>query len=90
VNGNRRYRYYVSRRSLKSGAGHNANGWRIRTLEIEQRLALALAAMLDDPPAIIHELDRNLNAAKIKSVLETRLNGAHVFAQRGVQTPSVH
>ena len=71
VKGNRRYRYYVSRSLLKSGAGHNANGWRIPALEIEQKLAVALAAMLDDRTAIIHELDRDFDAAKIQSVLKT-------------------
>jgi hypothetical protein len=70
VKGSRRYRYYASRSLLKSGAGHNTNGWRIPALEIEQKLAVALAAMLDDRTAIIHELDRDFDAAKIQSVLK--------------------
>jgi site-specific DNA recombinase len=70
VKGNRRYRYYVSR-SLLNGGARNAHGWRIPALDIEQKLAIALATMLDDRTGIVHELDRNLDVANIQSVLET-------------------
>jgi len=68
--GNRRYRYYVSR-SLLNGGARNAHGWRIPALDIEQKLAIALATILDDRTGIVHELDRNLDVANIRSVLET-------------------
>jgi site-specific DNA recombinase len=70
VKGNRRYRYYVSLSLLKSGAGHNAGGWRIPALEIENKLAAALARILDDRAAIVHELDHHLDIADLQSILE--------------------
>lgn len=71
VKGNRRYRYYVSRSLIKSATGERTQGWRIPALEIEHKLAFALSRILDDRVAIVHDLDRNLDAAKIKSALET-------------------
>ncbi len=71
VKGNRRYRYYVSRSLMKGAAGQNAKGWRIPALEIEHSLAAALAGILNDRAAIVRDLDRNLDAAKIRSILET-------------------
>lgn len=71
VKGYRRYRYYVSRNLLKGAAGQTAQGWRIPALEIEHNLASALSRILDDCAAIVRDLDRNLDAPKIQSILET-------------------
>ena len=40
-------------------------------MEIEHKLAAALSRILDDRVAIVHDLDRNLDAAKIKLALES-------------------
>lgn len=71
VKGNRRYRYYVSRSLMKSSAGQIPRGWRIPALEIEHKLAAALSRILDDRAAIVDDLDRTLDTAKIKSTLES-------------------
>jgi hypothetical protein len=71
VKGSRRYRYYVSSSLIKSATGEKTQGWRIPALEIEHKLAAALSRILDDRVAIVHDLNRNLGAAKIKSALES-------------------
>ena len=71
VQGNRRYRYYVSRSLMSGTAGQGAQGWRIPAPELERNLAAALAGILDDRAAFVHDLDRNLDAAKIQSILAT-------------------
>jgi hypothetical protein len=71
VKGNRRYRYYVSRSLMKSSTGQKARGRRIPALEIEHKLAAALSKILDDGAAIVHDMDRNLDPAKVKSTLES-------------------
>jgi site-specific DNA recombinase len=70
VKGSRRYRYYVSRSLMKGTAGQTAQGWRIPALEIEHKLAAALARILDDRTAIVRDLDRNFDAGKIQSSLD--------------------
>ena len=71
VKGNRRYRYYVSRRLLKGAAGQNAHGWRIPAMEIENNLAAALSKILQDRVALVRDLPNDFEVAKIKSILET-------------------
>lgn len=56
---------------MKGAAGQNVKGWRIPALKIEHNLAAALAGILNDRAAIVRDLDRNLDAAKIQSILET-------------------
>jgi site-specific DNA recombinase len=71
VKGNRRYRYYVSRRLLNGAAGQSDQGWRIPAMEIEQNLAVALSIILQDRAALVRDLHHDLGVAKIKSILES-------------------
>jgi len=70
VKGSRRYRYYVSPSLMRGAAGQDAKGWRIPAPEIERKLAAALAGTLDDRAGIVRDLDRDLDAAEIQSILE--------------------
>jgi site-specific DNA recombinase len=47
------------------------NGWRIPALEIESKLAAALSGILCDSAAIVRDLNRELDAAEVRSILET-------------------
>ena len=56
---------------LKGAAGQSAQGWRIPALEIEHTLGAALSTILEDRAAIVRDLHHELEASKIKSILET-------------------
>jgi hypothetical protein len=73
--GSRRYRYYVSRSLMRGAAGQDAKGWRIPAPEIERKLAAALAGILDDRAGIVRDLECDLDAAEIQSILETAGTG---------------
>jgi len=50
--GRRRYRYYVSRRLIRSPAGQSKDGWRLAAPEIERSVRSAVAELLKDRAAI--------------------------------------
>src|SRR5260370_26884940 len=71
VKGNRRYRYYVSRRLLDGTASQSGSGWRIPAAEIERTVATAVAATLNDRTAILDDIEQSeYSTAQIKSILD--------------------
>jgi DNA invertase Pin-like site-specific DNA recombinase len=70
--GERRYRYYISRR-LNSGAAHRVrDGWRLPAPEIERTVTAAAQQLLTDEPAIATAVeDAGVAANRIPSILET-------------------
>jgi site-specific DNA recombinase len=75
--GERRYRYYVSRKVIQGLAHRARSGWRLPALQIERAVASASRQMLGDRPAIatvlqeagvpIGDLQPALDAADTKS-----------------------
>ncbi|WP_244412817.1 recombinase family protein [Ancylobacter novellus] len=59
--GARRYRYYVSRDLQLGGKDAKANGLRIPAAEIEQLVCARLAERLDDPVALIEQINPGLS-----------------------------
>jgi len=71
VKGNRRYRYYVSRRLINGTASQSETGWRIPAAEIERTVATAVAATLDDRTAILNDIEQSdSSTAHVKSILD--------------------
>jgi len=71
VKGNRRYRYYVSRRLINGTASQSETGWRIPAAEIERTVAMAVAATLDDRTAILNDIEQSdSSTAHVKSILD--------------------
>jgi len=70
--GERRYRYYISRR-LTIGPAHRVHdGWRLPALELERMVAAAAQQLLTDEPAIATAVeDAGVTANRIPSILET-------------------
>jgi site-specific DNA recombinase len=69
--GERRYRYYVSRRLIAGSAGKARNGWRLSAPEIERAVAAGAQKLLGDHPALgsaAHSL--GVGAGDIPAVLE--------------------
>ncbi len=61
--GQRRYRYYVSRRLVRGESEDTEQGWRISATEIEQTVSVAAQAMLCDRAAITLALEESGSAA---------------------------
>src|SRR5208282_4945776 len=55
--GERRYRYYVSRRLTNGPASEVPNGWRLPAPELERTVAAAAQQLLGDAPAIAAAAD---------------------------------
>src|SRR5260370_12770960 len=71
VKGNRRYRYYVSRRLINGTASQSETGWRIPAAEIERTVATAVAATLDDRSALLNDIVQyDSRTAHVKSNLD--------------------
>ena len=70
--GERRYRYYISRR-LTIGPAHRVHdGWRLPAAEIERTVAAAAQQLLTDEPAIATAVEEAGTAVnRIPSILET-------------------
>ena len=70
--GERRYRYYISRR-LTIGPAHRVHdGWRLPAAEIERTVAAAAQQLLTDDPAIATAVEEAGTAVnRIPSILET-------------------
>ena len=70
--GERRYRYYISRR-LTIGPAHRVHdGWRLPAAEIERTVAAAAQRLLTDEPAIATAVEEAGTAVnRIPSILET-------------------
>jgi len=70
--GERRYRYYISRR-LTIGLAHRVHdGWRLPAAEIERTVAAAARQLLTDEPAIATAVEEAGTAVnRIPSILET-------------------
>ena len=77
--GQRRYRYYVSRKLVKDTAESTEPGWRISAPEIEHRVAAAAQALLRDRPAIALALeDSGIDPNRLPSVFKS----AEVWIER--------
>jgi hypothetical protein len=70
--GERRYRYYVSRRLTIGPAHRVSDGWRLPAPELERTVAAAAQQVLNDEPAIATAAeDAGAPAHRIPSILET-------------------
>jgi site-specific DNA recombinase len=77
--GQRRYRYYVSRRLVRGGSNEAEQGWRISAPEVEQTISSAAQGMLGDRAAITLALEESgRDPDRLKSVLES----AQVWIER--------
>jgi site-specific DNA recombinase len=77
--GQRRYRYYVSRRLVRGNSEGTEQEWRIAAPEIEQRVAAAAQAVLGDRPAIALALEASgVDPNRFPSVLKS----AHAWIER--------
>ena len=71
ANGERRYRYYVSRRLVTGSADKMQNGWRLSGPEIERAVAVAARQLLNDHAAIsASACNLGVGAGDIPAVLE--------------------
>jgi site-specific DNA recombinase len=69
--GERRYRYYVSRRLVTGLAGKARNGWRLSGSEIERAVAVAARQLLNDHAAVsASACNLGVGAGDIPAVLE--------------------
>jgi site-specific DNA recombinase len=69
--GERRYRYYVSRRLVTGSADKMQNGWRLSSPEIERAVAVAARQLLNDHAAIgASACNLGVGADDIPAVLE--------------------
>ena len=69
--GERRYRYYVSRRLVTGSADKMQNGWRLSSPEIERAVAVAARQLLNDHAAIsASACNLGVGAGDIPAVLE--------------------
>jgi hypothetical protein len=72
--GERKYRYYVSRNLQAQGSTPSRAGWRLPARELEDRVAAAVREMLDDQASVLEaaqktdidsrQMDRVLHAAR--------------------------
>jgi DNA invertase Pin-like site-specific DNA recombinase len=70
--GQRRYRYYVSRRLVRGESERAEKGWRVSALEIEKTVSAAAEAMLADRATIALVLERSAIADdQLESILES-------------------
>ena len=77
--GQRRYRYYVSRRLVRGESKDAEQGWRISAPEIEQTISAAAQEMLSDRAAIALALEESgTDPNRLTSVLES----ARVWIER--------
>jgi hypothetical protein len=69
--GERRYRYYVSRRLVTGSADKVRNGWRLSGPEIERTVAVAARQLLNDHAAIsASACNLGVGAGDVPAVLE--------------------
>jgi site-specific DNA recombinase len=69
--GNRRYRYFVSRKLVKGADKSSDSGWRVSAEEIERAVMAAARQMLSDRAALASTLKAcGLTAAELKQALE--------------------
>jgi site-specific DNA recombinase len=67
----RRYRYYVSRRLIRSSAHEVQDGWRLAALEIERSVVMAIAQILKDHAGINAVLnDAGVSSADLASAFK--------------------
>lgn len=72
VKGQRRYRYYLSRRLINGTANEARTGWRLPAAEIERSIATAAAMVLDDRGAILADNEQSgSDTNQIKSILDS-------------------
>jgi len=76
--GERRYRYYVSKGLVNGGADQSETGWRISAPQLEQTIASAAAAILDDRAGIALAFE----ASNRDDQLPTVLRSAQAWAER--------
>jgi site-specific DNA recombinase len=70
--GQRRYRYYVSKKLVKGEAQDAKRGWRLPAPEIERMVSRAALAMLSDRAAIAFALDQSgVDADKLESIFKS-------------------
>jgi site-specific DNA recombinase len=72
VKGDRRYRYYVSRRLMKGSAARVDGGWRLPAAEIERSVAAAAQSILDDQQTVISAIEEaGLDSSRIAPILKS-------------------
>jgi DNA invertase Pin-like site-specific DNA recombinase len=70
--GERRYRYYVSRKLVTAGAEDRERGWRVSAPELERSVAAAAQAMLGDRDAIAQACEESgVETNRLPSVLKS-------------------
>ena len=67
----RRYRYYVSKSLVTGGAGQSEAGWRISAPQLEQTIAAAAAAILDDRAGIALAFEVSNRDDQLPAVLKS-------------------
>jgi site-specific DNA recombinase len=86
--GQRRYRYYVSRRLVRGESEDGDQGWRVSAAEIEQTICAAAQVMLGDRAAIALALEES---GRDPNQLQSFLKSARVCIERlrsGAETVS--
>ena len=76
--GQRRYRYYVSKGLVNGGADQSETGWRISAPQLEQTIAAAAAAILEDRAGIALAIEASNRDEQLPAVLKS----AQAWAER--------
>jgi len=86
--GERKYRYYVSRNFPAQGLVPSRGGWRLPARELEGRVAAAAGEMLDDESAVLEPL-RKLRLTPARSTVYStpREPGVTVFNRKPSRPP---
>jgi hypothetical protein len=72
VKGDRRYRYYVSRRLMKGDAAQVDSGWRLPAAEIERSVAAAAQSILDDQQVVVSAIEEaGLDPSRLAPLLKS-------------------
>jgi site-specific DNA recombinase len=69
--GQRRYRYYVSKGLVNGGADQSETGWRLSAPKLEQTIASASAAILDDRAGIALAFEASNRDEQLPAVLKS-------------------
>jgi len=68
--GDRRYRYYVSRKLVRGCSDTGDRGWRLAALELERIATIAVYRMLSDPTALTNVAENlGLSASELQQLL---------------------
>jgi site-specific DNA recombinase len=89
-NGERKYRYYVSRNLQAQGSAPSRGSWRLPARELEDRVAAAVREMLDDQASVIEAAQKtDIDSRQIDQVLHAARTWSHRLQSETEQTAAL-